>query len=117
MNKLTYHSQDGYQIPDLQMPEEPEILLGRYARMHGAYLKEHRKVVYLNLLTSGKLHQHLQETEQTALQRLERITRQMAREQGISEALKEADPLEWTRQMNNIRSRAEEGILQELIYR
>lgn len=116
MNQLTYHSQDGYRIPDLQMPEQPEILLGRYARMHGAYLKEHRPVAYLNLLTSGSLQQHLQEVEQTALQRLERITRQMAREQGIREALKETDPLEWTRQMNNIRSRAEEGILQDLIY-
>ena len=99
------------------LPTEPEIQLGRYAQMHRDYLEHHKRVTYLNLLTSGRLNEHLHQTEQTALQRLELLTKQLSREQGVTEELKEKAPMQWVGLMNNIRSQAEEVILNELIYR
>ena len=96
---------------DLTLPTEPELPLGRYALMHRDYLEKHKRVTYLNLLTSGRLNGHLHEVEQTALQRLELLTKQLSAEQGVTEELKEKAP------MHNIRSQAEEVILTELIYK
>ena len=91
--------------------------LGRYALMHRNYLEKHKRVTYLNLLTSGRLNGHLHEVEQTALQRLELLTKQLSAEQGVTEELKEKAPMQWVGLMNNIRSQAEEVILTELIYK
>ena len=117
MNEITYTKQGDYLIPDLTLPTEPEIQLGRYAQMHRDYLEKHKRVTYLNLLTSGRLNAHLHQTEQTALQRLELLTKQLSKEQGVTEELKEKAPMQWVQAMNNIRSQAEEVILDELIYR
>ena len=117
MSEITYSKQGDYLIPDLTLPTEPEIPLGRYAMMHRDYLEQHQRVTYLNLLTSGKLNTHLHEVEQTALQRLELLTKQLALQQGVTEELKEKAPMQWVGLMNNIRSQAEEVILDELIYR
>ena len=84
--------------------------------MHRDYLEKHKRVTYLNLLTSGRLNEHLYQTEQTALSRLELLTKQLAAEQGVTEELKEKVPMQWVGLMNNIRSQAEEVILRELIY-
>ncbi len=112
------HSRQGdYLIPDLTLPTEPELPLGRYALMHRDYLEKHKRVTYLNLLTSGRLNGHLHEVEQTALQRLELLTKQLSAEQGVTEELKEKAPMQWVGLMNNIRSQAEEVILTELIYK
>ena len=116
MNEITYTKQGDYLIPDLTLPTEPEIQLGRYALMHRDYLEKHKRVTYLNLLTSGELNAHLHQTEQAALQRLELLTKQLAKEQGVTEELKEKAPMQWVQAMNNIRSQAEEVILTELIY-
>ena len=99
------------------LPTEPELPLGRYALMHRDYLEKHKRVTYLNLLTSGRLNGHLHEVEQTALQRLELLTKQLSAEQGVTEELKEKAPMQWVGLMNNIRSQAEEVILTELIYK
>ena len=107
----------GLSIPDLTLPTEPELPLGRYALMHRDYLEKHKRVTYLNLLTSGRLNGHLHEVEQTALQRLELLTKQLSAEQGVTEELKEKAPMQWVGLMNNIRSQAEEVILTELIYK
>ena len=96
---------------------EPEIQLGRYAQMHRDYLEQHKRVTYLNLLTSGRLNAHLYQTEQAVLQRLELLTKQLLKEQGVTEELKEKAPMQWVGLMNNIRSQAEEIILNELIYK
>ena len=104
-------------FPDLTLPTEPELQLGRYAMMHRNYLEQNKRVTYLNLLTSGKLNEHLYQTEQTALQRLELLTKQLSEEQGVTEELKEKAPMQWVGMMNNIRSQAEEVILTELIYK
>lgn len=117
MSEITYTKQGDYLIPDLTLPTEPEIQLGRYAQMHRDYLEKHKRVTYLNLLTSGGLNAHLHQTEQTALQRLELLTKQLSKEQGVTEELKEKAPMQWVQAMNAIRSQAEEVILDELIYR
>ena len=117
MSEITYTKQGDYLIPDLTLPTEPEIQLGRYALMHRDYLEKHKRVTYLNLLTSGELNTHLHQTEQAALQRLELLTKQLASEQGVTEDLKEKAPMQWLGLMNNIRSQAEEVILTELIYK
>ena len=116
MGEITYTKQADYLIPDLTLPTEPELPLGRYALMHRDYLENHKRVTYLNLLTSGSLNEHLYQTEQTALQRLELLTKQLAKEQGVTEELKEKAPMQWLGMMNSIRSQAEEVILDELIF-
>ena len=116
MSEITYSRQGDYLIPDLTLPTEPEIPLGRYAMMHRDYLEQHKRVTYLNLLTSGRLNEHLHQTEQAALARLELLTKQLCKEQGVTEELKEKAPMQWVGLMNNIRSQAEEVILNELIF-
>ena len=116
MGEITYTKQADYLIPDLTLPTEPELPLGRYALMHRDYLENHKRVTYLNLLTEGRLNEHLHQTEQTALQRLELLTKQLAKEQGVTEELKEKAPMQWLGMMNSIRSQAEEVILDELIF-
>ena len=117
MSELTYTMQNGYRLPDLLPPQEPEMHLGKYALLRRTYLKQHRRVTYTNLLTSGRLNQHLIEIEQTALSRMELLTGQMAKAEGVTEELKASDPMKWTGLMNNIRNAAEALILSELIYR
>ena len=116
MSGITYSRQGDYLIPDLTLPTEPEIPLGRYAMMHRDYLEQHKRVTYLNLLTSGRLNEHLHQTEQAALARLELLTKQLCKEQGVTEELKEKAPMQWVGLMNKIRSQAEEVILNELIF-
>lgn len=85
MNELTYTMQGDYNLPDLTMPEQPEVTLGRYAQMRRKFLKEHHKIWYYNLLTSCTLTQHLAETEQTALRLEETLIKQMAAQEGLTE--------------------------------
>lgn len=115
MTAITYTKQGDYLLPNLIPPTFPQEL-GKYARMRRRFLMEHRKVTYMNLLTSGQLYRHLTEIEQTARSRMEQTVGQMAQDQGVTEDLKAADPMKWVGLMNNIRASAEEQILQELIY-
>ena len=116
MSEITYSRQGDYLIPDLTLPTEPELPLGRYALMHRDYLEKHKRVTYLNLLTSGRLNGHLHEVEQTALQRLELLTKQLSAEQGVTEELKASDQMKWVQMMSNLQNAAEEMVLAELIY-
>lgn len=116
MSELTYTMQGGYRLPNLLPPQEPEMHLGKYALLRRTYLKQHRRVTYTNLLTSGKLNQHLMEIEQTAKTRIEQIMAQMAKAEGVTEELKATDPMRWTGLMNNLRHSAEELVLSDLIY-
>ena len=116
MSELTYTMQGGYRLPNLLPPQEPEMHLGKYALLRRTYLKQHRRVTYTNLLTSGKLNQHLMEIKQTAKTRIEQIMAQMAKAEGVTEELKASDPMKWTGLMNNLRHSAEETVLAELIY-
>ena len=116
MTQITYTRQGDYLLPNLLPPQEPQIPLGKYALMRRRFLQQSRKVTYTNLLTTGQLHSHLMEIEQTARSRIEQIVRQMAKSAGVTEELKAADQMKWVGLMNNFRSAAEEQILNELIY-
>jgi hypothetical protein len=112
----TYRQVGDYFIPNITLPDDGEYQIGKYGRMRRSYLKEHRPVLYASLLTSGTLHRHLAEIDQACNERMAIIVSDMARQEDVTEALKAADQMEWVRRMNNIRSRAEEIVLTELVY-
>ena len=114
--EITYRMQDGFQVPNLLMPQTPEAHLGKYAELRRAYLKKHRRVLYTNLKTSGKLATHLAEIEESAQRMVTEIVTQTAQAEGVTEDLKAADPQRWTGLMNNLRHSAEELVLSDLIY-
>lgn len=116
MTEITYTRQGDYNLPNLLPPQEEPILHGKYALLRKKFLKEHRRITYTNLLTSGKLNGHLAEIEQTALSRMDQMVEQMAKAEGVTEELKARDPMKWVQLMNNLRNAAEETILAELIY-
>ena len=107
---------DGMYYPNLELPEEEKPRYGKYGRMRHTYLREHKKVYYTTLLFDGKLVAHLNEIGNAANTQIELITQQMAKSQGITEALKAQDQLAWVGAMNNICNAAEEIVLTELIY-
>ena len=113
--EMQYIRMGDYFIPDLELPQESRPI-GRWGRMCREYLREHKPIQYNCLLLSGKLWTYLADLNEQAQDRLERIIEQMKTDEGISEALKASDPMAWVGAMNNIRNRAEEIILQELIY-
>ena len=114
--ELTYRVEGDYLVPNLKVKAIPQLTLGKYAYLRKKYLKQHRKVLYINMLTSGNLTEHLWDIEQTALDRMETITKMTATNEGITEELKVKDPMKWVGLMNSIHSAAEETILEELIY-
>ena len=114
--EVTYRMQDGFQIPNLLLPQEPEVHLGKYAELRRQYLKKHRRVLYTNLKTSCRLTEHLAEIEQTAKAMVARSVQRMAETEGLTEQMKEANPMRWTGLMNNLKHTAEEQVLTDLIY-
>ncbi len=112
----TYRQEGDYLIPNLLLPDESEYQIGKYGRMRRSYLKEHRPILYANLLISGTLHRHIAEIDRTCNERMEIIVSDIAKQEGVTEALKADDQMEWIRRMNNIHSRAEEIVLFELVY-
>ena len=112
----TYIRHGDYLIPCLTLPEEEQRFVGVWGQRHLRYLKEYRRSVYLNLLTSGRLNDYLAGIEEQAQKRFERIVEQMAESEGITEQLKATDQVAWVGEMNNIWSRAREVVNAELIY-
>lgn len=112
---ISYIRSGDYLIPDLKLPEETRPI-GKWGRMHRDYLKEHHPIRYNNLILSGNLWTYLANLNEQAKQRMETLIAQMQSAEGITEALKAADPISWTQRMNNIAARAEEIIREELIY-
>lgn len=115
-NGGTYTQVGDFSLPNLTIEDQKTQPLGKYGRMRKSYLKEHRPVLYSNMLLEGKLFQHLAEIDQACEDRIELIIRQMKEQEGVTETLKAADQMEWVRCMNSIRSRAEEIVLHELVY-
>ena len=106
---------DGMLYPNLTLePKEPRPI-GRWGRMHRAYLEAEHPGLYERLILNGTLDRHLADAEERARIMLERLTRQMARQEGVTENLKAADQMEWVRRMNSIRSRAEEIVREEVV--
>ena len=112
----TYIRQGYYFIPSFVLPEEEQRFIGVWGQRHKQYLKEYRRGVYLNLLTSGRLNDYLADREEQAQKRFERIVEQMAESEGITEQLKATDQVAWVGEMNNIWSRARAVVNAELIY-
>ena len=104
----TYHEENGYLIPNLAAPET--LQLGAWGRRYLHHLKKAKRVLYTQLLFSGKLAAHLEETERCANEMTDRLMSQMAAQEGITEQLKAENQMEWVRRMNSIRSRAEEAV-------
>ena len=102
-------------IPNLKLSEQPEKPLGKYGRMRKAYLKEHRPILYNQLLMSEKLYPHLLEIDETANSRFEQMMPRLAEAAGATEALKAADPMQWVGLMNTCKAQAEEILMAELI--
>ena len=115
-NSLTYTMNGDYQIPDLKLTEQPEKPLGKYGRMRKAYLKEHRPLIYNQLLLTEKLYPHLIEIDETAQSRLEQMMPQLAKDAGATEELKARDPMQWVGLMNTCKAQAEETLMAELIH-
>ena len=115
MSKLTYIRCGDYDIPNLKLSEQPETSIGKYGRMRKSYLKEHRPILYNQLLMSEKLYPHLIEIDETAQSRLEQMMPQLAKEAGATEELKASDPMKWVGLMNTCKAQAEEILMAELI--
>ena len=112
----TYHEENGHLIPNVTLPEQTDYQIGKYGRMHLDYIKQHRRGRYTTLLTEGKLNARLHEIDLEANEMLETIIPRLATERGIDENLKTHDMLRWVAEMNNVKARAEEIVLREVIY-
>ena len=114
-NNLTYTRNGDYLIPNLSLSEQPKKPLGKYGRMRKAYLKEHRPLIYNQLLLTEKLYSHLLEIDETANSRLEQMMPQLAAAAGATEQLKASNPMTWVGLMNTCKAQAEEILIVELI--
>ena len=112
--ELTYRMEGDYLLPNLTMPEAPK--LGKYGMLRRSYLQKHRNGIYTGLFISGRLNGQLEETDRQANEMMERLTEQMAQAEGVTEDLKASDQMKWVGLMNNIRARAEEVVLREIVY-
>lgn len=115
-NGGTYRQVGDYLLPNITLPEEETVHIGIWGRRHKLYLKQNHRVLYMNLLTSGKLNSYLADIDKQAEDMLFRLVKQMAKREGVTEALKVENQMEWVGQMNNIRNRATELVNAELIY-
>ena len=114
-NGMSYTLHGDYYLPDLVLREE-EPTYGKYGMLRKQFLKEHRSARYQYLLLTGKLNEHLNQTDQEAREQVETLMKQMTEKQGVTEELKAQDQREWVRLMNNIKASAEEIVLKNMIY-
>ena len=112
----TYTVQGDYCLPDLTIQPEEERPIGVWAQRRLRYLKQHHKILYYNLLTSGKLHSHIADVEEKAQTLFLRLVKQYAEREGVTEQLKAENPMEWVQKMNNIRNRVAETVCADLIF-
>lgn len=113
---LTYTRNGDHLFPDLYL-KDADLPIGKYGLLRKIFLKKHKRGWYSSLLLTGKLDAHLAEIDHSCNERVELITNQLAQREGVTEALKAADQMEWVRRMNSIQARAEEIVLSELVYR
>lgn len=116
MNELTYTQVGDYLLPDLTIGDEPQPAYGKYGMLRKQYLKEHRRMAYTSLLMSGKLNQHLAEVDTRLQSSVSQLVKEMAKRQGIDEAMKARDQIAWVKAMNMIKAQAEEIVLAEYVY-
>lgn len=112
----TYREENGYLIPNLSLPDEEQVEIGVWGQRHLRYIKQHHKVLYTNLLTSGKLNGYLADLDKQAEDMFFRLVKQMAEHEDVTEQLKADNQIEWVARMNNIRCRATEIVNNDIIY-
>ena len=112
----TYHEEKGYLIPNLTLPPEEEKPIGIWGQRHLRYIKEHKRLLYVNLLTSGELNSYLADINEQAQDMFSLLVKQLAEKEGITEELKRANQMAWIGAMNNIRARAREIVHADIIY-
>ncbi len=113
---ISYTLQGDYYLPDLELPEQEDKPIGLWGQRHLRYIKQHRKILFINLLTSGKSNDYLADIDKQADDVFFRLVKQMAEREGVTEQLKANNQMEWVARMNNIRSRVTEIITNDLIY-
>ena len=112
----TYTKQGDYCLPNPYLPPEEERPIGIYGQRRLRYLQQHHKILYYNLLTSGKLHSHLADVEEEAQALFSRLVKEYAEKEGVTEQLKSADQMKWVQKMNSIRVCVTESVIRELIF-
>lgn len=112
----TYTMQGDYHLPNLLPPTEEERPIGVWGQRRLNYLKRHRKVLYYNLLTSGRLYAHLADIEEQAQDLFSRLVKEHAKKEGITEQLKVTDQMKWVQKMNNIRERVIETVYSDVVF-
>ena len=115
-NGLWYELQGDYYIPCLKPPEEEQQPIGVWGQRHLRYIKQNRKILYYNLLTSGKLNGYLADLDNQAEEMFSRLVKQIAEREGVTEQLKVENQMEWVGRMNNIRSRAIEAVNTDIVF-
>ena len=115
--KLTYTNINGINYPNLQLPEQTTVTIGKYGHLRLDYLKKHRRGTYTTLLTTCKLNEHLADIDAEASQCVRELTEVFAKAEGIAEQLKATNNLLWAKEMNNCKARAEEIVLREVVFR
>ncbi len=111
----TYREENGVFLPNLELPEQPNVNIGKYGQMRLGFLKKHRRGTYTTLLTEGSLAEHLANTDKEARSMVDSLTSELAKKHGIDEHHKESNPLLWIQEMNNCKASAEEVVLREVI--
>lgn len=114
--KITYTRQGDYLLPDLKLPEQPNVEIGVWGKRHLRYLKNHHPIIYTNLLTSCKLTAYLANIDKQAEDMFFRLVNQLVNQEGVTEQIKSDNQMLWVRKMNNIRNRVQEIVNTELIY-
>ncbi|MGM9642038.1 MAG: TnpV protein [Eubacteriales bacterium] len=116
-NEITYTEINGINYPNLALPKQPNVNIGKYGHMRLDFLKKHRRGTYTTLLTEGRLAAHLFAIDQKARSQVEYLTTKLAKKRCIDENLKASNSLQWVKEMNNCKASAEEVVLREVIYK
>ena len=116
-NGIEYERRGEQYYPVLDLGEQTSYEIGKYGKLHLAFMKQHRRGTYTTLLTENRLNEHLHNIDLQAHEQLDLLTEQMAAQMGVTEELKASDPMRWVRLMNNIKALAEEIVLKEVVYK
>lgn len=113
---ISYTLQGDYYLPNLTLPAEGNKPIGIWGQRHLRYIRQHRKVFYTNLLTSGKLNSYLADVDEQAKEMFSQLLKQMSKRNGVTEKLKAEQPMEWVGKMNALREAAAEIVNAEVIF-
>ena len=116
-NGIEYERRGEQYYPLLDLGEQTSYEIGKYGKLHLAFMKQHRRGTYTTLLTENRLNEHLHSIDEQSHEQLDLLTTQMAKQMGVTEELKASDPMRWVQMMNNIKASAEEIVLKEVVYK